>query len=303
MVKMKQSATMAYRPQVNGKAERTVQMLTRALKMYFTDVYQQDWDDYPERLTFSLNTAQDRVRGDTSFYLVHGWDPRSTLEATIPLGSTRRRECEPRWWRYHIQRQYQRAKEVLNEQLRQAMRVRSDRHNENARPHRIKEGIQVWLYLDRVKEGAHAVWPFRVNEVIGDYAARLEVAGTGHRISPIVHLSKLKSVRTFPDRPKTMLTTDEADRVDFNEAFLPEDSWERPLDADEYEVEEIVDVRTGRRTHCERVHREFKVRWKGYDESTWVDEADLSCGALLQEFERKITGRNRFQVMQSQEEE
>ncbi|POM79618.1 Hypothetical protein PHPALM_2662 [Phytophthora palmivora] len=100
-----------------------------------------------------------------------------------------------------------------------------------------------------------------------------------------------------------MLTTDEADRVDFNEAFLPEDSWERPLDTDEYEVEEIVDVRTGRRTRYGRVHREFKVRWKGYDESTWVDEADLSCGALLQEFERKITDRNRFQVMQSQEEE
>ncbi|POM65285.1 Hypothetical protein PHPALM_19026 [Phytophthora palmivora] len=169
--------------------------------------------------------------------------------------------------------------------------------------------MQVWLYLDRVKEGyarklAH-MWhgPFRVNEVIGDYVARLEVAGTGYRIFLIIHLSNLKSVRTFPDRPKTMLTTDEADRVDFNEAFLPEDSWERPLDADEYQVEEIVDVRTGRRTRYGRIHREFKVRWKGYDGSTWVDEEDLSCGALLQEFERKITDHNRFQVMQSQEEE
>ncbi|POM70381.1 Reverse transcriptase, partial [Phytophthora palmivora] len=92
MVKMKQSATMAYRPQANGKAERTVQTLTRALKMYVSDVSQQDWDDYAERLTFALNTAQDTVRGDTAFYLVHGWDPRSTLEAVIPFGSTRRRD-------------------------------------------------------------------------------------------------------------------------------------------------------------------------------------------------------------------
>ncbi|OWZ17961.1 reverse transcriptase [Phytophthora megakarya] len=60
----------------NGKAERTVQTLTRTLKMYVADVNQQDWDDYAERLTFALNTAQDRVRGDTFFYLVHGWDAR-----------------------------------------------------------------------------------------------------------------------------------------------------------------------------------------------------------------------------------
>ncbi|OWZ09978.1 LOW QUALITY PROTEIN: reverse transcriptase [Phytophthora megakarya] len=45
IVKMRQSATMSYRPQGNGKAERTVQILTRALKMYVADVNQQDWDD------------------------------------------------------------------------------------------------------------------------------------------------------------------------------------------------------------------------------------------------------------------
>ncbi|OWY90803.1 LOW QUALITY PROTEIN: reverse transcriptase, partial [Phytophthora megakarya] len=75
IVKMRPSATMAYRPQGNGKAERTVQTLTRSLKVYVADVNQQDWDDYAERLTFALKTAHDRVRGETSFFLVHGWDP------------------------------------------------------------------------------------------------------------------------------------------------------------------------------------------------------------------------------------
>ncbi|OWZ02173.1 reverse transcriptase [Phytophthora megakarya] len=45
IVKMRQSPTMAYRLKGNGKEERTVQTLTRALKMYVTDVNQQDWDD------------------------------------------------------------------------------------------------------------------------------------------------------------------------------------------------------------------------------------------------------------------
>ena len=66
-----------------------VQTLTRALEMYVTDTDQKDWDEYPETLTFAINTAQDRVRGDTPFYLIHGWDARSTLEATLPLESTK----------------------------------------------------------------------------------------------------------------------------------------------------------------------------------------------------------------------
>ena len=149
----KQRATMAYRPQANGTAERMVQTLTRALKMYVTDTNQRYWDEYAERLTFAINTAQDRVRGDTPFYLIHGWDPRSTLEATLPLGSTKKRDQEPRRWRYHIQRQYQRAREVVNNRLRIAIQDRADRHNTEEESHEIEVGSQVWLYLDRVKEG------------------------------------------------------------------------------------------------------------------------------------------------------
>lgn len=165
---------MAYRPQANGTAERMVQTLTRSLKMYVTDVNQQDWDEYAERLTFALSTAQDRVRGDTPFYLIHGWDPRSTLEAALPLGSTKRRDPEPRRWRYHIQSQYQRARAVVNERLRNAFQDRAEQHNASSGLHGIERGSQVWLYLDRVKEGyarklAH-MWhgPFRVAEMCGE---------------------------------------------------------------------------------------------------------------------------------------
>ncbi|KAE8965360.1 hypothetical protein PR002_g28698 [Phytophthora rubi] len=103
----RQRATMAYRPQANGTAERMVQTTTRALKMYVQELDQRDRDEYAERLTFAINTAQDRIRGETPFYLVHGWDARSTLEATLPVGSTARRDQEPRRWRYQIQRYYQ----------------------------------------------------------------------------------------------------------------------------------------------------------------------------------------------------
>ncbi|KAG6620348.1 reverse transcriptase [Phytophthora cinnamomi] len=304
----RQRATMAYRPQANGTAERMVQTATRALKMYVQDLDQRDWDDYAERLTFAINTAQDRIRGETPFYLVHGWDPRSTLEATIPLGSTRRQDRDPRRWRYQIQRYYQQAREQVNEKLREAISDRADHHNEGVHPHQIEVGSRVWLYLDRVKEGyarklAH-LWhgPFRVAEKIGEYAARIELAGTEYRLFPVVHVSKLKLVKTFPDRPQIRLTVEDTDRLDFDEALLPEDSWIQGLDEDEYEVEKITDMRTGKRTRYGRIYREFLVHWRGYDEPTWTDETDLNCGAILHDFLRDRANRNRFGVMQSHEE-
>jgi len=47
-----------------------------------------------------------------------------------------------------------------------------------------------------------------------------------YRLFPVVHVSKLKRVKVFPDRPTNRLTLDEAYRIDFDEALLPEDSWE-----------------------------------------------------------------------------
>ena len=99
--------------------------------------------------------------------------------------------------------------------------------------------------------------PFRVRELCGRHAARLEIADTPYRLFPLVHVSKLKRVRTFPDRPKNQLNVEEVDRVDFDEAMLPEDSWERPLDENEFEVEKIMDVRSGRKTRFGRVQRQF----------------------------------------------
>ncbi|GMF22418.1 unnamed protein product [Phytophthora fragariaefolia] len=139
--------------------------------------------------------------------------------------------------------------------------------------------------------------------MIDRYAARLEIAGSEYHIFPIVHVSKLRLARHFPDRPETQLVTEGSDRLDFDEALLPEDSWDAPLGEGEFEVEKVADVRTGRRTRYGRVHRDFLVYWKGYQEPTWVDEADLNCGALLREFERSQASCNRFEAMQCYEGE
>ena len=88
----------------------------------------------------------------------------------------------------------------------------------------------MWLCLYWVNEGyarklAH-MWhePFRVAELCGECAVRLEIAGTPYMLLSVVHVSKLKKVRIFPDRPTITLRVAEADRVSFDETILLEDS-------------------------------------------------------------------------------
>uniref|UniRef100_M4BJ95 Chromo domain-containing protein n=1 Tax=Hyaloperonospora arabidopsidis (strain Emoy2) TaxID=559515 RepID=M4BJ95_HYAAE len=145
--------------------------------------------------------------------------------------------------------------------------------------------------------------PLRVAEKCGDHAVKLDIAGTPYRIFPIIHVSKLKLVGVFPERPTGGLNVNEASRFDFDETLLPGDSWEGNLDADEFEVDKIIDVRSGRKTSYGRIHKQYLVQWKEYSDPTWIDEAILNCGAMLQEFDRDQVRKNRFEVMQSHKEE
>ncbi|POM68730.1 LOW QUALITY PROTEIN: Reverse transcriptase [Phytophthora palmivora] len=193
IVGQRQRATMAYRPQANGTTERMVGTLTRAVKMYVEDIDQRDWDEYAERLTFALNIAQDRVRGDTPFYLLHGWDPRSTLEAMVPLGSTRRRDREPRRWRYRIQKNKLESRLTRNYEMQSkkgqidTMKLSYHIRSKLEPKYRVKEG-----YARKLAHMWHG--SFRVLELVGEHAVRLEIAGTEYRLFPVVHVSKIKPI-------------------------------------------------------------------------------------------------------------
>ncbi|GMF31478.1 unnamed protein product [Phytophthora lilii] len=132
----------------------------------------------------------------------------------------------------------------------------------------FEPGQSVWLYMERVKPGltkklAHR-WhgPFRIERKVEKYAYELELPDrSGYHFYPVVHVSRLKSVNEYGDRPKTRLAPDitENSRFDFDEELLPEDCWELDHLAGEYEVEAILDDRTPMSTSTERAVREFKV--------------------------------------------
>ena len=70
-------------------------------------------------------------------------------------------------------------------------------------------------------------------ELCEEHAVRLEIAGTPYQLFPVVHVSKLKQVVQFPDRPGNTLVVNCEDRVDFDESLLPEDIWINELAIDE----------------------------------------------------------------------
>ena len=80
-----------------------------------------------------------------------------------------------------------------------------------------------------------------------------------------------------------------------NKALLPQDSWSTI--AGEYEVEHILDVRwSKKRTRNGRSFKEYLVKWKNFtaDHNSWEPTANLNCGALLYEFDRSQTFRDRL---------
>lgn len=96
MMGQRQRATLAYIPQAHRLVERMVQTIIRAIKKYIADGGQRDWDLYANVLALALTTASDRIRRETPFYLVHGWDPKTSLEASIPIVCDRTKMGDPK---------------------------------------------------------------------------------------------------------------------------------------------------------------------------------------------------------------
>jgi ribonuclease HI len=312
LIGQRSRATLAYRPQANGKTERVVQTVIRAVKRYVQDEEQRDWDDFAERIVFGLNTAYDRVRGDTPAYLLRGWDPRSTIETMIPNMTEDPGHKEATKWRSRMQQDYQRARAVANDRLQEEQGRRADRQNIRAGQDRgldcFVPGAQVWLYIDQVKPGfarklAH-LWhgPFRIADRVDDHCVKLEIPTADYRLYPIVHVSRLKLRQQYQDRPCEDLTVEDGDRVDFDEELLPEDSWDPQGSNDEYEVEAILDDRVSKRSRQGRRIKEYLVKWCGYEDPTWEAEEDLHCPSLLTKYEEDRKRVRRYQAMQSAEE-
>jgi hypothetical protein len=319
MLKQNQLATLSYRPQANGQQERSIQTMMKSVKTYIEEIDQSDWDEYAEALTFSINSSYDTVRKDTPFYLVHGWDPKSTLEMVTSLNVKRASKAElreelaePAVWRRRIYRHHQMADEIARELQKAQKKERAEKHNEKIKPGPgYEEGDRVWLYIDQVKPGynrklAHR-WhgPFRIKRRIDEIRYELVLPDRhNYRFHPRVHVSRLKRCYDQLDRPSVALTIEDPEsRMDFDEELLPEDSFERELEENEYEVVQILDRREVKRTRHNKKMIQYLVKWAGDYPNSWENIENLTCAGLINDFHRRRKQENSFAQAQIADED
>ncbi|KAJ0391394.1 hypothetical protein P43SY_011055 [Pythium insidiosum] len=184
-----------------------------------------------------------------------------------------------------------------------------ERRRDKANEHRtdvvdeFTPGVKVWLYINQVRPGvskklAH-LWhgPFRVLEQVDRHLVRLEADNATYKFFPMVHTSRLKLWREFSGRPTEELVDPGMARLDFDEALLPEDSFDPDESRGEFEVEKVIDHRDRRLTRQGRPIREYLVRWVGYDEPSWVPATDLNAAGFLDDYEQELRARGRFEMM------
>ncbi|OWZ15930.1 hypothetical protein PHMEG_00010353 [Phytophthora megakarya] len=253
---------------------------------YGADVDQSNWDEQAERLMFALNTSFDAARLDTPFYLVHGWDAHGTISAMLGPKPSTVQEQTALEWRRKMQRDYSYAlacAELLAKEGGSCEICCPDSELSD----RVKAGFEaddsVWLYIPKIRTGlsrklAH-LWhgPFRIDEIHNDFRVKLKIPGPGCRVNPWVHIKD----------------------DDFDETLLSEDNWEPNSAQDEYEVEDILDLRWIKCTRASKRSREYFFKWKGYTDPDWIPLAQLNCEALLYQFDQDAKARARFQAMQA----
>ncbi|DAZ98368.1 TPA: hypothetical protein N0F65_000687 [Lagenidium giganteum] len=273
MMKQRQRPTLAYKPQANGKQERSVQTGMRAVKMYVE--HQADWDEYVPRLEFALNSSISLQHGYSAFYLVHRWGARAQLEAIVPAVDGSVKEVEAQKCRKSVGRLHEHAMKHAHNVQVQLVREHADKpniqvRNQTARNAKLKykEEQLVWLYYSSVKPGlstklAHS-WhgPYKVKEIVSDFAYKLHIDARDSRYS-----------------------------------------WEPDNALGEYEVEAVLDDKAEQTTRGGRMQRKFLIKQKGYDDPQWIAEDDLSCGTLLYEYSKHKRQQARMEAAQHADED
>ncbi|POM58431.1 Hypothetical protein PHPALM_36921 [Phytophthora palmivora] len=333
MMQSRPKATLSYRPQANGQQERSVKTMIQAVRVYVEDLLQADWDDIAEKMVYAINYSRDSTRQETPFYLVHGWDERSTMKAmteSVRHGQNSSADlAAPAEWRREANRQREVALRLAAEhQLKEKARQAKE-HNES---------------LSRVER--RATPQARSNSetaVLGGASAESVEATAESMGTPAESTKSLfkegDQVWLFMKRVKQGLTKKLAHRwhgpfrvkrkvEEFAYEFYPVirvsrlkkvvDAEKRPTTRliDELEEdqrfdfdEELLPEDSWEPDEATAIHKynkeraKVQVKWLGYEEPSWEPLSNLSCGGLLFNFLRQKKRENRLQMVQVADEE
>ena len=271
-LKIQAKLSTAYHPETDGQTENANAFMEQFLRTY-TSYQQDDWVEWLAMAEFAANNAPSESTGVSPFFANYGFDLRMGFEPVAPLPSntSRARQLEAA----EANRFADKMKDI-QEFLRDSIQYAQALYEESANatrqvPPKYKVGDRVWLSAKNFRTQRPSrkldwkfIGPCKILEVVGSHAYRLELPATMHKVHPVFHTNLLRLTSEDPV-PGQVIAPPPPVVID---------------DANEYEVEEILDVRL----HYRRW--QYLVKWVGYADPTWEPTDSLKDARAVDVFHR-----------------
>ena len=264
----------AYHPQTDGQTERANRTLEEMLRSY-VHPYGDDWDQHLGDVEFAYNNSEQKSTGQTPFYLLHGFHPRTPIDLYNPAIAEHMPAAE------HFVKQILQGHEAAKAAMEYASQQQKEQFDKKRKESPFKQGDWVFLSSKHCKfQGrtdkltARFMGPYKIQTMTEDgLAATLQLPSTV-RIHPTVHVNRLKAYKGDYD----------ADGIPRNRGppeFGVEDEAQEDdaIDTTELTIESIIAVRDVLSTKAPHklLRREYLVKWRGHEDSdnTWLSKTAL----------------------------
>lgn len=241
----------------------------------FGDPEQRTWDANLDFAMYVINETKSSVTGETPNFLTFG---RRSLE---PIDLLMGVDPDPVMSREHWLDRLKKAREIAAKANEEANRKMKERADKGKAPHGLEVGDAVWVKEKRTPPGISAKLrpkaadvEYKVTELTGGGNKHAKVEAVANsRDQRSVHVDRLKKVVKEPPG-----------------IFGEQEATSGEGDANEFEVERILDHRVGRSGK----DLEYYIRWKGYgaDEDCWVPAKEVNADECIAKYERGLEAKS-----------
>lgn len=261
--RIKRRLSTAFHPQTDGQTERQNQTLEHYLRVYCTE-QQTNWIQLLPMAEFAYNNAKHATIGCSPFYALYGYHPEVYIDVEDDAKGGKIPAIEERLKKVHHIRQ------LLEIRWKQATDMQAKYFNKKHNSKSYNIGDHVLLSTQNLslaqpnKKLTHKfIGPFRIRDIIGKQAYRLDLPKEYSRLHNVFHVSLLEPYHRRAGEAAAPLLKG-PDLVDNEE---------------EWEIEALLD----RRTRKGQIW--YKVRWKDWpsDYDQWIEKENLDHASELRE--------------------
>ncbi|UYV71905.1 hypothetical protein LAZ67_9001013 [Cordylochernes scorpioides] len=193
---IKKNTTTAYHPQTNGLTDRLNRTIADMLSMYM-DLDQKNWDEMLPFITFAYNTAKQESTGFTPFFLIHGWEAETTLDAIFPYSSS----PEGEEFIQNLGTRAEEARQIARHHIFKAQETNKTNYDARHTGKIYEPEDLVWIFIPIRRVGfsekllRRYFGPFRVTKKISDVTYEVEAVseqGRRQKKRDTVHFLRMK---------------------------------------------------------------------------------------------------------------